>query len=144
MSMEFEAKYLSFEANEITEYLLKETSQKSNDALNTDDILSYLKLNPLFIDFQQDLPECAKGARALLYYPEKIVAIDNTLEPPRRRFSILHEIGHYVLPSHVYGLYLCNLKDLSWKSEKIFEKEANDFAASILFMGNRFVLEQLG
>lgn len=139
--MDFEANYLGFEASEIIEFLLKATSQERKDVLNSDDLLSYLKLNPFCINFKQELPECAKEARALLSYPEKIIAVDSTLKPTRRCFSLLHEIGHYVLPSHVHRLYLCDQEDLGWNSEKVFEKEANDFAANLLFLGNRFLLE---
>lgn len=139
--MDFEANYLGFEIPEIIEFLLKATSQKNRDSLNPEDILSYLKLISLSIDFKQELPSCAKESRALLSYPEKIIAVDSTLHQIRQRFSLLHEIGHYVLPNHIYGLYLCSKEDLSWNSEKSFEKEANDFAANLLFMGNRFILE---
>lgn len=45
----------------------------------------------------------------------------------RQRFSIAHEIGHFVLP-HRSGVYSC----MDERSETVEEIEANEFAAELL------------
>jgi len=69
------------------------------------------------------------------------VAVDSRLSQMRRRFSVLHEIAHYVLPSHEYSLYLCDEQGLGFSARLSFEQEANAFAADLLFCGDRFTLE---
>jgi len=59
----------------------------------------------------------------------------------RARFSVLHEIGHYLLPDHRYSMYLCDDEGLGYQSRFQFEREANEFAAKLLFNGNRFRLD---
>ena len=59
----------------------------------------------------------------------------------RARFSVLHEIAHYVLPRHQHALYLCDDADLAVNTQSVLEKEANAFATDLLFMGDRFTLE---
>jgi len=57
------------------------------------------------------------------------------------RFSVLHEIGHYVLPHHEHTLYVCDDVGLSFSTRLVMEKEANEFAADLLFLGDRFSVE---
>ena len=50
----------------------------------------------------------------------------------------MHEIGHYVLPNHQNDLYICDEQDLSFDAMIETEKEANAFAAELLFKGDLF------
>ncbi len=51
----------------------------------------------------------------------------------RTKFSIAHEIGHYVLSNHLQHIYACTLEDINtYSSDKTSESEANIFAAELL------------
>lgn len=140
--MDLEVRHRDIEPHEIVAYLLQETGQLSRDSLNTDDLLNYLQLNLMQFDFSEELPEDLKKLpRALLSFPHRLIATDSNLKPFRQRFSVLHEIGHYVLPSHQRALYLCNEKALSSGSGIVFECEANVLAADMMFMTDKFTLE---
>ncbi len=140
--MDLEVRHRDIEPHEIVAYLLQETGQLSRDSLNTDDLLNYLQLNFMQFDFSEELPEGLKKLpRALLSFPHRLIATDSNLKPFRQRFSVLHEIGHYVLPSHQRALYLCDEKSLSPDSKIIFEYEANVLAADMMFMVGKFTLE---
>ena len=54
------------------------------------------------------------------------------------RFSMFHEIGHYVLPDHVASIMLCSKSDMSYLTQRLHEKQANTFAVNLLFHGKRF------
>lgn len=55
----------------------------------------------------------------------------------RRRFTMAHEIGHFVLHRSAYDDFLCTRNMLEdFKTEGI-EKEANEFAAQLLMPPNR-------
>ncbi len=55
-------------------------------------------------------------------------------ENSRKRFTVAHEIGHFVLPGHDQADGVCTAKDLNrWTyAQKDFEQEANCFAAELL------------
>ena len=141
----FNADYLGIEPHELVRYLLRESGQQEHEAININDIIELLKLRyvkfPFNQGFSSDIYPRAEKPRALLSFHDKLVASDEELSPNRDRFSVLHEIGHYVLPSHQYEFYLCDDKGLSLSTHSRFENEANDFAADLLFMGDRFTLE---
>jgi hypothetical protein len=52
----------------------------------------------------------------------------------RKRFTVAHEIGHFVLPRHDEDAAICKSKDIeSWdKSANERERQADDFAAEFL------------
>jgi len=141
----FKAKYLEIEPREIVHYLLSESAQDTRNAVNVNELLEYLGLEYVTFDFDSALPdEAATGARnprALLSFHDRLIATDRGLIPPRERFSTLHEVAHYVLPSHQYKLFLCDDLALSGRSNLILENEANELAADLLFQGDRFTFE---
>src|SRR5260370_10902846 len=64
-----------------------------------------------------------------------IIAIRDTIpEPVSRRFTIAHEIGHYVLPGHDTNYSVCTEEDVDLLREngREYEQEANQFAAELL------------
>jgi hypothetical protein len=75
---------------------------------------------------------------------EGIILVKNITDPrrePRRRFTIAHELGHFLMPSHVPdqpGRFLCKSSDLGRTNAKEgdrrqrMEVEANRFASLIL------------
>ena len=138
------ARSLEISPEEIVAFLLRETAQGSRGPINTASILEYLRLTYLETDFTRDLSfsnfDIKSTPRALLSFPDRIVAVDSDLSPKRLRFSVLHEIGHYVLPEHQNALYVCDEIDLSATTNFKREAEANQIAASLIFKGNVFTL----
>lgn len=63
---------------------------------------------------------------------KKNIIIDNcrSIYKQRERFTIAHEIGHYMMPWHE-NLQQCD-KIIDFKSEDTIECEANDFASELL------------
>jgi hypothetical protein len=52
----------------------------------------------------------------------------------RRRFTVAHEVGHYLMHRHLLpaeGIY-CKVGDLSHRDIRVIEREADTFAASLL------------
>jgi Zn-dependent peptidase ImmA (M78 family) len=130
---------------EIVNHLLRETGQIENQAVNPAQIIEFLKINYITFDFKVELEQKDFlhdiTLRALLSFPDKIIATDEGLRDTQERFSIFHEIGHYVIPNHRASLYICNPNDFDFYGRQKLEVEANEFAADLLFMGDRFVAE---
>jgi hypothetical protein len=140
------ASYLEIEPAELVHLLLKESGQYERRAINPSDFLSYLKLDFVAFGFDANLPLGAGGGqpRALLSFRDRLIAVDEGLSLRRRRFSVLHEIGHYVLPAHQHSFYLCDSVGMSPWTRLTFEKEANEFAADLLFKGGIFAVDAAG
>lgn len=51
---------------------------------------------------------------------------------PRQRFTIGHELGHFLLPSHRQSQFNCKPRDLSFGAKAEWETEANRFSAELL------------
>ena len=145
---EFNASYLEIDPRELVRYLLRNSGQCERECVNPQELLDFLKLGYLRFDFTRELPEEAKKAvsgggkpRALLSFADRLVATDEAMDERRTRFSVLHEIGHYVLPHHEHALYMCDDAGLSFITRLVMEKEANEFAADLLFLGDRFAVD---
>lgn len=67
---------------------------------------------------------------------------ENIREPTRKRFTIAHELGHYVIPTHESS-YNCNKDDTNNYYDKKHpqEIEANHFAAELLMPRKYFLKE---
>jgi Zn-dependent peptidase ImmA (M78 family) len=64
---------------------------------------------------------------------KKIVANNSIMYEKRLKFTISHEIGHYILPWHKNIIYDCKTKDIiNFNSYKVEEREANHFASELL------------
>lgn len=62
-----------------------------------------------------------------------VIRLNKTItSPTRQRFSIAHELGHWVMHSKVNQGYLCTAKDLQDYGRSPEEAEANWFAATLL------------
>ncbi len=139
--MELKKSFPNVTLDKLVEFLLKETAQAENGAVNPQPILEYLKLNHYSVDLSPIPPEdlalpVNDRFRALLYYPDKLLATEHTLTDDTLRFSVFHEIAHYVLPNHQESFFLCLQSDLEGRSvfnKAELEKEANHFAAEIMF-----------
>ena len=143
----FSASYLEIEPRELVRYVLRESGQRQRDSANPADILELLGLRHVSFSFELELPEDAKATiggarpRALISFEDRIVATDSELNENRTRFSVLHEVGHFVLPHHEHTLYVCDDVGLGFSSRLVMEKEASEFAADLLFLGDRFSLD---
>ena len=141
----FRPSFLEIESHELVHYLLEESGQSERRAVNPAGLLSFLGLEHVSFDFELELPPevCTQGhnPRALLSFPDRLVATHERLHHMQERFSVLHEIAHFVLPSHEYSLYLDDDDVLRFQTNVQFEREANEFAADLLFQGDRFTLE---
>lgn len=63
-----------------------------------------------------------------------LVISNSQATPGRRRFTVAHEVGHYLLHRHrlpAVGIF-CKEEDVSRRSGKDMEKEADEFAAALL------------
>ncbi|MBC2601163.1 ImmA/IrrE family metallo-endopeptidase [Puniceicoccus vermicola] len=62
-----------------------------------------------------------------------VIRLNKTItSPSRQRFSIAHELGHWVMHTNVTQGYLCTAKDLQDYGRSPEEAEANWFAATLL------------
>lgn len=84
-----------------------------------------------------------------------IILVNKNCTPTRRRFTIAHELGHFLLPTHKpvqTGQFLCKRDDMSSWDQKDQDKynrmeaEANQFASLILMPPPRLrlVLKRFG
>lgn len=133
---------------EIAEALLVEAGAAEDFPTDEQKLLDFLQLKQLSFDFAKefdflsDVPDLPEKLRAALSLDDKIVATHSALGEKRFRFSVLHEIGHYVLPEH-RKVYLDTDETLSLRTKLRMEREANQMAAELLFKGNRFTEESL-
>jgi hypothetical protein len=141
--MAFQADFLELEPAELVGHLLRGSAQENEGPTNPMALLDYLKLQFVMVDLAALLPGLKKPLRGALSCSDRIVGVDITLENDehRARFTTMHEIGHYVLPNHQKGLYICEQQDLSFEAMIEVEKQANAFAADLLFKGDRFTRE---
>jgi hypothetical protein len=129
---------------DILETLLVEAGAAGNLPTSADKLLSFLGLEQMSFDFMHELefldtPEKPPGElRAALHLGEKVVATQTGMGDKRTRFSIFHEIGHCVLPDHHQKLFVDTDLTLSWWTKARLEREANQFAADLLFQGRHF------
>lgn len=88
------------------------------------------KLPPRMRALAKKLTGRVLGAMAI---KEKILYVDESLDPPRRRFTQAHEIGHHALPWHEAAYFADDHTSLSPGTRVLLEQEANAFAAEVMF-----------
>src|SRR5262249_48347154 len=70
---------------------------------------------------------------------ENVIYLDTTVVPQKRTFVKLHETGHKVLPwQRQTYVYLDDETTLDPDVYELFERQANYFAAEVLFQAGRF------
>lgn len=135
--------------DEIAEALLDEAGVL--DSLPTDEltVLEYLDLRQLSFDFG-DEPDFVRNApsipahlRAALSVNDRVVVTHSELGAKRHRWSVFHEIAHFVLPEHLEKIFLDTDRTLSVWTKSRLEREANSLAAELMFQGNRFTERSL-
>jgi hypothetical protein len=139
--------YPDIRPHELVAHLLRHTGQSGRRSVDTRSLLDYLKLTHARFSFGRELPgEVKKGCpggtpRALLSLPDRLVATDSSLDECATRWSLLHEMAHYVLPGHDHAVYVCDDAGLGAASRLVMEREANELAADLLFLGDTFTTE---
>jgi hypothetical protein len=61
-----------------------------------------------------------------------VIFYNSQVPRPRQRFTIGHELGHFLLPLHRQASFHCSADDISSRSNKDWEREANQFSAELL------------
>jgi Zn-dependent peptidase ImmA (M78 family) len=139
----------SLSPEEIVDTLLVDSGVAGHLPTDENLLLDYLGLRQLSFDFMNELDFIESNSssptnlRAALSLNDRLVAVQSGLGQKRGRFSILHEIGHFVLPEHRDRLFLDTDETLSWWTKLRLEREANKMAADLLFQGQRFTDEAL-
>jgi Zn-dependent peptidase ImmA (M78 family) len=134
---------------EIVQALLAESGTDLSLPTDEGKVLNFLGLKQLSFDFKKELDfldskdQSAGDLRAALSLNDKIVAIHSDLNEKRSRFSVLHEVAHFILPEHREKLFLDDDHTLSWWTQVRLEQEANQTAAELLFQGHRFTREAI-
>ena len=128
-----------FSNRDIVQYLL-EGAEIFEPPTNADEIASFLQLTiRWFFHSEHSLDD---RIRAYLLPSRREIGISRKLSPHRRKFSILHEIGHYVNPAHwepnASKMIVDDDKTLKDNSVVAREIEANRFAAHCIFQLDRF------
>ena len=78
--------------------------------------------------------EAALEGSGLLVPAERRIVVNASEPEPRRRFTLAHELGHWVcqvLEGHAAPVY-CRDVDVSQAADRALEREANVFAAELL------------
>ena len=129
-----------FTNKDIVRFLL-EKSKTFEPPTNADAITSCLELNVRWFSHHEH--NLSPKIRAYLLPARLEIGIARNLSPHRRKFSILHEVGHYVNPGHWESLAANDMlldddKTLRDYSVVAREMEANRFAADCIFQLDRF------
>jgi hypothetical protein len=135
--------------DEIAEALLEEAGAFSTLPTRESELLDYLGLKQMSFDFGAEpdfvqlAPDIPNKLRAALSVNDRLVVTHSALGPKRNRWSVFHEIAHFVLPEHLEKIFLDDDKTLSVWTHNRLEREANSLAAELVFQGNRFTEESL-
>jgi Zn-dependent peptidase ImmA (M78 family) len=74
------------------------------------------------------------GVSGLLYPSERAVFLNANDTPARRRFTLAHEVGHWVcqVQEGRGAPMMCRAEDVAPGTDRTLEREANIFAAGLL------------
>jgi Zn-dependent peptidase ImmA (M78 family) len=74
------------------------------------------------------------GVSGLLYPSERLIQLNANDVPSRRRFTLAHEVGHWVcqVQEGRGAAVMCRAEDLGPGADRTLEREANVFAAELL------------
>jgi len=131
-------------ADEILETLLVEAGAAGQLPTDHKKLLNFLGLEQLSFDFMNEVEFLHSSKkpegeiRAALHLAKRAIATQTGMGDKRKRFCVFHEIAHCVLPEHNQKLFVDDDQTLSWWTKARLEREANKFAADLLFQGNLF------
>ena len=74
------------------------------------------------------------GVSGLLYPAERLIQVNANDVPARRRFTLAHEVGHWVcqVQEGRGAPLMCRAEDVAPDTDRTLEREANIFAAELL------------
>jgi Zn-dependent peptidase ImmA (M78 family) len=130
--------------DEILETLLVEAGAAGHLPTDQRKLLNFLGLEQLSFDFMGEVEfidlsmKPAGEIRAALHLAKRVVATQSGMNDKRERFCVFHEIAHCVLPEHNQRIFVDDEQTLSWWTKFRLEREANQFAADLLFQGSLF------
>lgn len=136
-------------ADEILETLLVEAGTAGKLPTAHKRLLDFLGLEQLSFDFMNEVQFLDSSnkptgeIRAALHLAKRAVATQSGMGDKRERFCVFHEIAHCVLPEHNLKIFVDNDQTLSLWTKARLEREANRFAADLLFQGNLFTEQAL-
>ena len=131
----------SFSHEEIAGTLLNEAGALRSLPTDETTLLDFLGLKQMSFDFGdepdfvQNAPDIPRHLRAALSVSERMVVTHAKLGAKRSRWSVFHEIAHFILPEHLDKLFLDTDKTLSVWTKTRLEREANSVAAELMFQG---------
>lgn len=128
-------------------------SERAKEIISKYDVNSPSKLELEAIANAENLiieEEDMKGKLGKIIYEEGygLIKINSGIqEPGQKRFTLAHELGHYCNdPEFKMKMLSCGISDISsFKSPKIIENEANEFAEELLMHRpwfNKFIIER--
>ena len=130
--------------DEILETLLVEAGAAGQLPTDHRRLLNFLGLEQLSLDFMNEVEfldpskKPTGEIRAALHLAKRAVATQSGMNDKREHFCVFHEIAHSVLPEHNLKLFVDDDQTLSWWTKARLEREANKFAADLLFQGSLF------
>lgn len=98
----------------------------------------YAEIDDLPPKFKSTIRRLRNKVRAALSLRDRLVYVDRSLQRGAQRFAHAHEIAHHVLPWHSEAYTADDLTTLSPRAGMMLEREANSFAAELLFQCGRF------
>jgi Zn-dependent peptidase ImmA (M78 family) len=74
------------------------------------------------------------GVSGLLYPSERLIRVNANDPPTRRRFTLAHEVGHWVcqVQEGRGAAVMCRAEDIAPGTDRALEREATLFAAELL------------
>jgi hypothetical protein len=136
-------------AEEILDTLLIEAGTAGKLPTDHKRLLDFLGLEQLSFDFMKEVEFLDSASkpdgeiRAALHFAKRAVATQSGMGDKRQRFCVFHEIAHCVLPEHNLKIFVDNDHTLSFWTKARLEREANRFAADLLFQGRLFTEQAL-
>ena len=114
------------------EFIGKYINQSTNLPINISDIIQKENIDIAYKNLSDGL-----SGLLIIQGNSKLIGVEESHVRVRQRFTIAHELGHFVLHNEVSNLFvdvqLFKRKSEGYSSqEERMEQEANDFAASIL------------
>ncbi len=99
----------------------------------------FSEVDEYYSNFKKEIgPKEAKKLRGVLLVEDKHLFIKDEGYEKRVNFGFAHELAHWHLDWHQQLFYQCSEFDLSLKTRKQLEREANYFASRLAFMNGLF------
>lgn len=122
------------ELEEVARKLIVDSGGQRDKGVDLNKVLSFLKIDK---EESDDLKGELSGILTIMKSGRTVIGVSSDESPERKRFTIAHEIGHYILHAHSKKLFLD--ADITFNRgpvSNIEEVQANAFAAALLMPSN--------